>query len=167
MNKTNKTILSLIGMSFAIMLAQSAQAEPENQGTVASEHAGHNHEGAKARHEKWQKMTPEERSAKREQMQQRRKNMSPEQHAAMRNRDPGVNARQSNQHERIEQGVHSGALTKDEAKGLASEQRSIRQEERRYKSDGVLTKDERKDLHQDLNAASKDIYNEKHDAEHR
>lgn len=82
-------------------------------------------------------------------------------------RDPGVNARQHNQHDRIAQGVRSGSLTKDEAQGLRTEQRSIRQEERQYKSDGVLTRDERKDLHQDLNTASRNIYSEKHDAEVR
>ena len=82
-------------------------------------------------------------------------------------RDPGVNDRQHNQHDRIAQGVRSGELTKDEAKGLRAEQRSIRQDERSYKSDGMLTKDERKDLHQDLNASSRGIYNEKHDAETR
>jgi hypothetical protein len=43
----------------------------------------------------------------------------------------------------------------------------IRQEERQYKSDGILTKDERKDLHQDLNASSRNVYNEKHDTETR
>lgn len=78
-------------------------------------------------------------------------------------RDPGVNARQHNQHDRIAQGVRSGALTKDEAKGLRTEQRAIRQEERQYKSDGVLTRAERKDLQQDLNVASRNIYSEKHD----
>jgi polyhydroxyalkanoate synthesis regulator phasin len=82
-------------------------------------------------------------------------------------RDPGVNARQRNQQGLIAQGVRSGELTKEEAKGLAQEQRSIRQEERQYKADGVLTKDERKDLHQDLNAASRNIYNEKHDSDTR
>jgi|GEM_PF-1171233 len=82
-------------------------------------------------------------------------------------RDPGVNARQGFQRDRIGQGVRSGELTKDEAKQLAGEQRAIRKEERAYKSDGKLTKDERKDLHQDLNAASKDIYEQKHDAEKR
>jgi hypothetical protein len=83
------------------------------------------------------------------------------------NRDPGVNQRQHHQHDRIAQGVHSGSLTQDEAKGLREEQRSIRHEERQYKSDGALTRDERKDLHQDLNAASRNVYNEKHDAEVR
>ncbi|MFP5348816.1 MAG: hypothetical protein ACLGHO_03115 [Gammaproteobacteria bacterium] len=86
-------------------------------------------------------------------------------HAARR--DPGVNHRQQHQRSRIHQGAHSGELTKDEIKSLAQEQKSIRQQERAYKSDGKLTKDERKDMHQDLNQASKNIYNEKHDAEKR
>lgn len=82
-------------------------------------------------------------------------------------RDPGVNQRQHSQQHRIQQGVKSGELTKDEAKGLRVEQRSIRQEERQYKSDGILTKAERTDLRQDLNAASRTIYNEKHDSDTR
>lgn len=81
--------------------------------------------------------------------------------------DPGVNARQHRQHERTEQGVRSGQLTKGETKEIAKEQQAIRKEERQYKSDGTLTKEERKDLHQDQNAASKNIYQEKHDAETR
>jgi len=82
-------------------------------------------------------------------------------------RDPGVNQRQRDQAYRIGQGVHSGELTRDERMALGSEQRAIRQEERQYKSDGVLTRDERRDLHQDLNASSRHIYEEKHDAERR
>lgn len=82
-------------------------------------------------------------------------------------RDPGVSARQFNQHHRIGQGVRSGELTRGEVKGLAGEQRAIRQEKRQYKSDGVLTRSERRDLHQDQNAASRSIYQEKHDAEKR
>lgn len=82
-------------------------------------------------------------------------------------RDPGVNARQYNQQGRIAQGVRSGELTRGEVAELRQEQRAIRQEERLYKSDGVLSGAERKDLHQDLNAASQHIYEEKHDAERR
>ncbi len=82
-------------------------------------------------------------------------------------RDPGVNARQHLQGDRIRQGARSGALTGQEARGLMQERRGIRQEEAAYKSDGRLTKDERKDLHQDLNDLSRDIYSEKHDAETR
>jgi hypothetical protein len=82
-------------------------------------------------------------------------------------RDPGVNQRQHNQQHRIAQGVRSGELTRTEAQGLREQRRSLRQEERAYKSDGKLTRDERKDLHQDLNQASRNIYGEKHDNETR
>ncbi len=92
---------------------------------------------------------------------------SPDRRVPPKMRDPGVNARQGFQRDRIGQGVRSGELTKSETMELAAEQRAIRKEERAYKSDGKLTKEERKDLHQDLNAASKDIYEQKHDAEKR
>jgi len=82
-------------------------------------------------------------------------------------RDPGVNARQHIQGDRIKQGVRSGQLTRPETRSIMEERRSIRQQERAYKSDGSLTRDERKDLHQDLNDLSKDIYSEKHDDEIR
>ncbi len=87
--------------------------------------------------------------------------------AVAADRDPGVNHRQNRQHERIEQGVHSGQLTHQEAKSLRSEQRSIRQQEHKDKADGKMTAAERKDLHKDLNQANKDIYKDKHNAEVR
>lgn len=82
-------------------------------------------------------------------------------------RDPGVNRIQHDQQARIAQGVRSGELTRDEAQALRGTERSIRAEERAYKSDGKLTVDERADLRQDLGAASRSIYLEKHDAERR
>ncbi|HEY4366319.1 MAG TPA: hypothetical protein VGN07_03735 [Steroidobacteraceae bacterium] len=82
-------------------------------------------------------------------------------------RDPGVNARQHNQHARIRQGVRSGELTRHEARHVAGEQRDVRQLERAYKSDGKLTGAERKDLHHEQNQASRDIYKQKHDAQTR
>jgi len=82
-------------------------------------------------------------------------------------RDPGVNQRQHNQRERIQQGVKSGELTRRETGRLAEEQRDIRQLERGYKSDGKLTEAERRDLHHEQNQASRDIYRQKHDAQDR
>ncbi|HEY0682945.1 MAG TPA: hypothetical protein VGD45_11490 [Steroidobacter sp.] len=78
-------------------------------------------------------------------------------------RDPRVNARQQNQHQRVRQGVRSGELTRHEVGSLAREQRDIRQLERAYKSDGQLTRAERVDLHREQNQASRDIYKAKHD----
>ena len=82
-------------------------------------------------------------------------------------RDPGVNARQHNQRDRIQQGVRSGELTRRETRGLAEQQRDIRQLERAYKSDGTLTGAERRDLHHEQNQASRTIYRQKHDAQDR
>lgn len=82
-------------------------------------------------------------------------------------RDPRVNARQQNQHQRVKQGVRSGELTRRETGALAREQRDIRQLERAYKSDGTLTRSERVDLRQEQNQASRHIYNQKHDAQDR
>ena len=76
--------------------------------------------------------------------------------------DPRINARQAVQHERIEQGVASGALTRHEAAQLRTEERGIRAEERAFKSDGRLTMNERRQLERDLNQASRDIYRDKH-----
>lgn len=82
-------------------------------------------------------------------------------------RDPRVNARQHNQSARIQQGVRSGELTRRETRGLAEGQRDVRQLERAYKSDGTLTGAERRDLHHEQNQASRDIYQQKHDAQDR
>jgi len=115
------------------------------------------------------KLDAAERKDLRQDQNQASRHIYNEKHDAQQRspRDPAVNARQANQRDRIQQGVRSGELTRAEAKGLRQEQRTIRTEERAYKSDGVLTPAERKDLHQDLNQASKDIYNEKHDTEKR
>lgn len=88
-------------------------------------------------------------------------------HPNLKNRDPGVNHRQHQQSDRIQQGVRSGELTRPEAHDLREDRREIRAQEREYKADGKLTKDERRDLHQDMNALSKDIHSQKHDADKR
>lgn len=82
-------------------------------------------------------------------------------------RDPGVNARQQQQQQRVRQGVRSGELTRRETRNLAEGQRDIRQLERAYKSDGQLTRAERVDLHHEQNQASRDIYKQQHDAQDR
>lgn len=84
-----------------------------------------------------------------------------------RTRDPGVNARQHHQRERIQQGVASGELTRREAARVREEQRDVRQLEHAYKSDGTLTAAERADLHREQNQASRDIYRQKHDEQDR
>jgi len=61
----------------------------------------------------------------------------------------GVNQRQSTQKRQIQQGVRSGQLTPQEARGLRQEQKSIRKEERAYRSDGEFTRAERRDVREE------------------
>ena len=74
-----------------------------------------------------------------------------------------MDRRQRHQGARINQGVRSGNLTKEEAHGLRSEQRKIRREKREARADGVVTQEERKEIRQDQKAASQEIYQQKHD----
>ena len=75
-----------------------------------------------------------------------------------------VNKRLKNQNKRINEGVKSGKLTKQQAHQLHKEDHQIRQEERDMASQngGHITKQEKKTLNQQENAVSKQIYNEKH-----
>jgi uncharacterized protein (DUF3084 family) len=79
----------------------------------------------------------------------------------------GVDRREHRQKERIRQGLKSGELNREEVKGLMGEQREIRAKEREMKSDGTFTREERKELHQDLNEASQNIHEQKHDEQTR
>jgi hypothetical protein len=77
-------------------------------------------------------------------------------------------ARQHHQRERIQQGRRSGELTKEESKELHDQQKDIRETRREYvTNDGKIDQTEMKDLREKQNAASKNIYEEKHDAEKR
>jgi hypothetical protein len=75
---------------------------------------------------------------------------------------PVVTDRQENQASRINQGVASGELSKKETVQLRTEQRAIRAEKRAFKADGKVTHAERAQLRRDQKAASRHIYNKKH-----
>ena len=81
----------------------------------------------------------------------------------------GVERRMLNHKKRIQQGVNSGELTGDEAKRLRKNERQIRNKirETRKEDGGKLTQEHRREIQKDLNAESKEIYGEKHDAEVR
>ena len=80
---------------------------------------------------------------------------------------PGVDQRQANQQQRIEQGKASGELTRPEARRLQHQQAHIQRAEDRAKADGTVTAGERKHLHHMQDNASKRIRHQKHDAQHR
>ena len=79
-----------------------------------------------------------------------------------------INRREHRQIQRITQGVRSGELTNRETARLLTEQAYIRAEEYRFRHSGNgLSARERLRLQHDLNRASRDIYRQKHDAQHR
>jgi hypothetical protein len=74
-----------------------------------------------------------------------------------------INGREHNQQIRIRQGVKSGELTRQETKRLEAEEARIRANEARARRDGTLTPAERERLQKELDKASHDIYQQKHD----
>ena len=79
--------------------------------------------------------------------------------------DQPTKKRAGRQHQRIEQGIKSGSLTKEEAQQLKEEQKSIMEMKNNAKADGVVTKEEKQQIKDARKKASEDIYKEKHDAE--
>ncbi len=83
---------------------------------------------------------------------------------------PGIDRRQANQEQRIDQGIASGQLTEREAARLERQQHRINRMEDQAKSDGVVTARERARIKAAQDRASRDIFREKHDrqgARHR
>jgi hypothetical protein len=77
-----------------------------------------------------------------------------------------VGQRGENQQDRIAQGVKSGQLTAGETAKLENQQKGINQQVKadRSANGGKLTAGEKKQINGEQNAASKNIYNKKHNA---
>ncbi len=76
---------------------------------------------------------------------------------------PGIDHRQANQEQRIDQGIANGQLNQREVERLNKQQERMNAMEDKAKSDGIVTKKERARLHAAQNRASKNIHREKHD----
>lgn len=74
---------------------------------------------------------------------------------------------QSEQRDRIQQGIRSGELTQHEAARLIDEQREIDRLQHVYLTDYRLTSHERQRLLAELDEASRNIWRQKHDAQDR
>ena len=77
-----------------------------------------------------------------------------------------VGQRRENQQDRIAQGVKSGQLTAGETAKLENQQKGINQQVKadRSANGGKLTNGEKQQVNKEQNAASKNIYNKKHNA---
>jgi septal ring factor EnvC (AmiA/AmiB activator) len=78
-----------------------------------------------------------------------------------------IDQRVAEMHQRIDQGVQSGQITRPEEQRLRRELDKIRADEAKMKSDGRLTKREVDRLNRELDRLQKDIYLEKHDRQKR
>lgn len=70
-------------------------------------------------------------------------------------------------HRRIERGIETGQLTREEAHRLKEEFRHILDDERRMSADGRLDRGERERLHEELDRLERHISYLKHNDEHR
>jgi len=75
-----------------------------------------------------------------------------------------VGQRRENQQDRIAQGIKSGQLTAGESRKLENQQKAINQQAKadRAANGGKLTPGEKQQINKEQNAASKNIYNKKH-----
>jgi hypothetical protein len=78
-----------------------------------------------------------------------------------------INQRKENQQDRIANGIQSGELTAGETKNLEKKESDLNHEEHdmRKLDNGHLTAADRATLNQQQNKLSKNIYNQKHDAQ--
>ena len=77
---------------------------------------------------------------------------------------PGIDTRQANQQNRINQGVASGQLNARETANLQRGQARVQRMENRATADGVVTARERNRINQAQNVQSQKIFNKKHNA---
>lgn len=70
---------------------------------------------------------------------------------------PGIDNRMSVVRNRIDEGVRSGAISRDEARQLDRRERQIERHEARFKSDGVVTQQERRQLRDELASLQDDV----------
>ena len=83
--------------------------------------------------------------------------------------DYNINQRETDQQDRIAQGVKSGQLTAGETSHLEHQEAGINKEERgmRAQDNGHLTKSDRSTLHKQQNQESRRIYRDKHNSKVR
>ena len=83
------------------------------------------------------------------------------------NPEAGLSDREHRLERRIEQGWHSGELSRREYRRLSHELRDIARAERYFRSDGFLSGREVRELHARLDDLSREIHRERRDFERR
>jgi hypothetical protein len=78
-----------------------------------------------------------------------------------------INQRQARIETRIDQGVRSGSLNRNEAVRLRAQFRQLANLENRYRRSNGLSNWERQDLNRRFDQLSARVFNQKHDRQHR
>ena len=78
-----------------------------------------------------------------------------------------IGEKSRNERQRIEQGVKSGELTRNETRNLISGERDIHRDIRAAKADGVVTRRERKHIRRDERKESRRICRSRHNHRQR
>jgi hypothetical protein len=83
--------------------------------------------------------------------------------------DERIHSRKENQQDRIGNGVKNGSLTPKETARLEHKEANLNKEIRtdRKQNGGNLTNNEKAQVNRQQNRLSKDIYKQKHDAQHQ
>ena len=84
--------------------------------------------------------------------------------AQAQTRTPVINHREHNQNRRINQGVRSGELTRNETRHLRGDERRISEQKHMAKAEGRMNYAERAHLRREENRTSRAIYRDKHNA---
>jgi hypothetical protein len=82
--------------------------------------------------------------------------------AQAQSRTPVTSNRQHRQERRINQGVRSGELTRNETRHLRGDEGRISRERRMAMAEGRMNRAERRHLRHEENRTSRDIYRDKH-----
>jgi hypothetical protein len=69
--------------------------------------------------------------------------------------------------ERLERGIRSGQITREEARQIRERQRQIREERRAYRSDGTITREERREIRRDRREQDRYIRSQRRDDDRR
>jgi hypothetical protein len=151
---------------------KTGELTPGEASTLEKEQARLNREARAMKAANGGKLSAADRAKLEQQQNKLSKQIYQQKHDAQtQNQNPTteVGKRAENQQDRIANGVASGQLTAGEAARLENQQKNLHQEVSadRAANGGSLTPAERRQVNRQQNRASRNIYRQKHDNQHR
>ncbi|HLL14877.1 MAG TPA: hypothetical protein VK388_07430 [Pyrinomonadaceae bacterium] len=78
-----------------------------------------------------------------------------------------ASAQRRSDRERIQRGIRSGRITRDEARQIRERREQIRNERRTYRADGIITREERREIRRDRREQDRYIRSQRRDDDRR